>query len=71
MERLIPIFARTGPQVTGTFHPDEASNTEVILRAAVDPALYPLIEVTAEPSGGNPAVEGAVVAFLDSSGTID
>lgn len=51
----------------GTFHPDEAGNTDVTLHAAVDPALYPLIEITAEPGGGDPAVEGSVVASLDAS----
>lgn len=51
----------------GTFHPDEEGNTDVILHAAVDPALYPLVEVTAEPPGGDPAVEGDVVASLDGS----
>lgn len=51
----------------GTFHPDEDGNTEVLLHAAVDPALYPLVEVTAEPTGGDPAVEGDVVATLDGS----
>ena len=39
----------------GTFHPDEAGNTDVTLHAAVDPALYPLIEITAEPGSGDPA----------------
>lgn len=51
----------------GTFHPDEEGNTDVTLHAAVDPALYPLVEVTAEPTGGDPAVEGDVVASLDGS----
>ena len=50
----------------GTFHPDEAGDTDVTLHAAVDPALFPLIEVTAEPDGGDPAVEGPVVLELDS-----
>jgi len=51
----------------GTFHPDEAGNTDVTLHAAVDPALYPLIEITAEPGSGDPAVEGDVIARLDGS----
>lgn len=54
----------------GTFHPDEDGNTEVMLHAAVDPAIYPLVEVTAEPTGGDPAVEGKVVAMLDGSDQI-
>lgn len=51
----------------GTFHPDEAGNTDVVLHAAVDPELYPLIEITAEPGSGNPAAEGPVVTSLDAS----
>jgi len=54
----------------GTLHPDEAGNTDVVLHAAVDPALYPLIEITAEPAGGNPALEGKVVAELDAAGQL-
>ena len=43
----------------GTFHPDQDGRTEVQLAAAVDPALYPVLEVTAEPGDGDPAVSGA------------
>ena len=39
----------------GTFHPDEAGRSRVTLAAAVDPALYPTIVVTAEPGDGDPA----------------
>lgn len=50
----------------GTFHPDENGVTEVVLHAAVDPAKYPRVEITAEPGGGDPGVDGPVVATLDS-----
>ncbi|MBC7517440.1 MAG: anti-sigma factor [Microbacteriaceae bacterium] len=39
----------------GTFHPDQAGKTRVVLTAAVDPRLYPTIVITAEPGDGNPA----------------
>ena len=39
----------------GTFHPDEDGRTRVTLAAAVDPALFPTIVVTAEPGDGDPA----------------
>ncbi len=39
----------------GTFHPDEDGRTRVTLAAAVDPALFPTISVTAEPADGDPA----------------
>jgi len=45
----------------GTFHPDEQGRSSVRLVAAVDPALYPRIVVTAEPSGGDPAPNGPEV----------
>ena len=45
----------------GTFHPDEQGRTDVRLTAAVDPALYPRLEVTAEPGDGDPRAEGPVV----------
>ncbi len=50
----------------GTFHPDENGRSDVLFTAAVDPALYPVIEITAEPGDGNPAATGEVVARLDS-----
>ncbi len=42
----------------GTFHPDENGRTEATLTAAVDPALYPTLVVSAEPGDGNPAASG-------------
>jgi hypothetical protein len=39
----------------GTFHPDGDGRSEVTLAAAVDPALFPTIVVTAEPGDGDPA----------------
>jgi anti-sigma-K factor RskA len=38
----------------GTFHPDEDGRTDVRLAAAVDPALYPVLSITAEPGDGDP-----------------
>lgn len=51
----------------GTFHPDLEGRSRVDFTAAVDPALYPVIEVTAEPGDGNPEPSGEVVATLDSA----
>jgi anti-sigma-K factor RskA len=51
----------------GTFHPDLEGRSRVDFTAAVDPALYPVIEVTAEPGDGNPEPTGNVVATLDSA----
>jgi anti-sigma-K factor RskA len=45
----------------GTFHPDEHGRSVVELTAAVDPALYPILSVTAEPAGGNPERTGPEV----------
>jgi hypothetical protein len=39
----------------GTFHPDEGGRSRVRFTAAVDPALYPSLSVTAEPGDGDPA----------------
>jgi anti-sigma-K factor RskA len=39
----------------GTFHPDEGGRSRVTLAAAVDPAKFPTIVVTAEPGDGDPA----------------
>jgi Anti-sigma-K factor rskA len=50
----------------GTFHPDEAGNSDALLHAAVDPAKYPRVEVTAEPGDGDPAATGKVVLELDA-----
>ena len=45
----------------GTFHPDQAGRTDVRLTAAVDPSLFPVVEVTAEPGDGDPRPNGPVV----------
>ena len=45
----------------GTFHPDQDGRTDVDLTAAADPALYPVLSVTAEPGDGNPARTGPEV----------
>lgn len=38
----------------GTFHPDPNGRSNVELTAAVDPAVYPVVSVTAEPGDGDP-----------------
>jgi hypothetical protein len=45
----------------GTFHPDDRGLVRVDLSAAVDPARYPDLAVTAEPGDGNPAASRTVV----------
>ncbi len=55
----------------GTFHPDENAETDVLLHAAVDPRQYPRIEITDEPSDGDPASSGEVVLELDATDLID
>jgi len=45
----------------GTFHPDEQGNSSVRLHAAVDPAKFPELSVTAEPGDGNPERAGPEV----------
>jgi anti-sigma-K factor RskA len=45
----------------GTFHPDEQGRSLVELTAAVDPALYPALSVTAEPGDGDPRRTGPEV----------
>lgn len=45
----------------GTFHPDEQGNSDVRLHAAVDPAKFPELSVTAEPGDGNPERTGPEV----------
>jgi anti-sigma-K factor RskA len=42
----------------GTFHPDEDGVSRVTFAAAVDPAKYPRLAVTAEPGDGDPAPHG-------------
>jgi hypothetical protein len=50
----------------GTFHPNERGRSRVEFTAAVDPAKYPILSVTAEPGDGNPARAGPEVLRLDS-----
>lgn len=45
----------------GTFHPDDKGHTDVVLHAAVDPKLFPRVEVTAERGDNAP---GRVVLRL-------
>ncbi len=45
----------------GTFHPDEQGRSFVRFAAAVDPALYPVLSVTAEPGDGDPRPTGPEV----------
>ena len=49
----------------GTFHPDEQGRSHVRFAAAVDPALYPVLSVTAEPGDGNPERTGPEVLRSD------
>ena len=51
----------------GTFHPDAEGRTDVTLAAAVDPAKFPVLEITAEPASGDPAPEGDVVLRAEIS----
>jgi Anti-sigma-K factor rskA len=53
---------QAAPRISaGTFHPDPDGRSRVRLAAAVDPARYPTVEVTAEPGDGDPAATGPVV----------
>lgn len=45
----------------GTFHPDADGRSDIRFVAAVNPDLYPTMEITAEPGDGNPAPTGPVV----------
>jgi anti-sigma-K factor RskA len=45
----------------GTFHPDEQGRSDVRFAAAVDPALYRVLSVTAEPGDGKPERTGPEV----------
>jgi len=45
----------------GTFHPDENGRSKVTFAAAVDPALFPVLSVTAEPGDGDPRPTGPEV----------
>jgi len=42
----------------GTFHPDQQGRSRVTFAAAVDPAKYPVLSVTAEPGDGDPSPSG-------------
>ncbi len=45
----------------GTFHPDEEGRSHVRFAAAVDPATFPVLSVTAEPGDGDPRPTGPEV----------
>jgi hypothetical protein len=45
----------------GTFHPDVDGRSTVRFAAAVDPAQYPLLVITAEPGDGDPRPSGEEV----------
>lgn len=45
----------------GTFHPDADGRSNVRFAAAVDPALFPTIQITAEPEDGDPRSSGRVL----------
>lgn len=45
----------------GTFHPDKDGRSDITFVAAVDPTLYPILEITAEPGDGSPIPGGPVV----------
>jgi len=50
----------------GTFHPDEEGVTDVAMHVAVDPSLFPSVEVTAE-SDRDPGPSEQVITSLDAS----
>lgn len=52
----------------GTFHPDPQGRSDVQFAAAVDPALYPVVEITAEPGDGSPLPTGPVVLRAEIDG---
>ena len=47
----------------GTFHPDADGRSELHLHAAVDPALFPVLSVTAESGDGDPRPGREVLRF--------
>jgi anti-sigma-K factor RskA len=53
--------ARPNRISAGTFHPDEDGRSHVRFAAAVDPAKYPVLSVTAEPGDGDPRPTGPEV----------
>jgi anti-sigma-K factor RskA len=54
-------LARPNRISAGTFHPDERGRSRVELAAAVDPARFPVLSVTAEPADGDPRRTGPEV----------
>jgi anti-sigma-K factor RskA len=58
-------LARPNRISAGTFHPDEDGRSHVRFAAAVDPAKYPVLSVTAEPGDGNPERTGPEVLRSD------
>ena len=54
----------------GTFHPDAEGRSEVRLHAAVDPAKYPTLSVTAEPGDGRPERTGPEVLRSEARGSV-
>lgn len=47
----------------GTFHPDAKGDSQLHLHAAVDPALFPVLSVTAEVADGDPRPGAEVLRF--------
>ncbi|HET9287844.1 MAG TPA: anti-sigma factor, partial [Gaiella sp.] len=45
----------------GTFHPDQQGRSDARFTAAVDPARFPVLSVTAEPGDGDPRPTGPEV----------
>ena len=45
----------------GTFHPDPDGRSRVRFAAAVNPELYPVVEITSEQGDGNPLSSGRIV----------
>jgi hypothetical protein len=60
-------LARPNRISAGTFHPDEDGRSQVRFAAAVDPALYPRLVVTAEPGDGDPRPSSSEVLVSASS----
>jgi Anti-sigma-K factor rskA len=58
--------ARPNRISAGTFHPDENGRSHVSFAAAVDPALYPVVIVTAEPGDGDPRPSSIEVLHTSS-----
>ncbi len=52
----------------GTFHPDPEGRSDVQLTAAVNPQLYPTVEISAEPGDGNPLQTGPIVLRAEIPG---